>query len=164
MLMLASTSFLGRRLSVQLLTVLIASIWWAGELQSEESAARAERFFGASLSASNQTVFTESPGEGQVEFELDLNTLNLSWTLEFSNLTSPIVGIHIHGPAQAGTNGPQTLELWETNAQSPVQGSQTVTEAQVQYMLQGWTYVSIHTQQHPRGEIRGKIFVERPPK
>lgn len=121
-----------------------------------------ERLFYSEMSAANQTVLTDSPATGNAEFRLDLATLELTWTLNYRDLTSPAVGIHIHGPAQPGTNAPPMLDLAPQSKESPLNGAVKVTEAQVQYMLQGWSYVSIHTSKFPEGEIRGKIHVRRP--
>lgn len=130
--------------------------------QSNES--EGWRFFAAELSAENQTVLTDSPGTGSAEFTLELASLNLSWDVSFADLTSPVTAVHIHGPAQPGTNAPPMIDLAPEAVTSSLKGGVRITESQVQYMLQGWTYVSIHTQMHPNGEIRGKVHVKRPPK
>jgi hypothetical protein len=115
------------------------------------------RMFKADLAASNMTVLTESPGVGRADYELDLPTLTLRYTIAFDKLTSPATAVVIHGPAQAGTNAPQMLNLAPKGTpRSPLKGSLQVTESQVQFFLQGWTYTLISTQKNPTGEIRGK--------
>jgi hypothetical protein len=40
---------------------------------------------------------------------------------------------------------------------SPITGTATLTDAQVQALNSGQTYVNIHTAANPAGEIRGQI-------
>lgn len=121
-----------------------------------------ERLFFADLSAANMTKVTVSLATGHLEMRLDLKTLRLEWKLEARGLTSAPTGIHLHGPAEPGTNAPPMLDLAPEGIALPLSGSAPVTESQVQYMLQGWSYVLVQTRKNPDGEIRGKIQVRRP--
>jgi len=122
-----------------------------GELTSRE--------FHADLSANNQTRLTESPAVGKADFHLDLTNLTLTWQVEFEGLLSEPVAAKLHGPAQPGANGLGFVDLAPNGIQSPLSGSVVLTEAEVQYLLAGWTYVNITTKNFPYGEARGQVDV-----
>src|SRR5688572_19398334 len=55
-------------------------------------------YFTAVLSADEESAPTYSDGSGRVDFVLDRATLEFSWTATWKGLTSPITGMHVHGP------------------------------------------------------------------
>jgi len=114
------------------------------------------------MAAEWQTKFTESPATGAADFHLDLSTLTLSWNISFKDMTSPVVSAKLHGPAQPGANGGVILDIAGKGAKSPMKGSAVITEAQVQYLLYGWTYLNIVTERYSWGEIRGQLDVKPP--
>lgn len=122
--------------------------------------AKAERAFHAAMAAEWQTKFTESPATGIADFQLDLETLTLSWAIDYRELSGAPTTLALYGPAQPGTNGAKILDLIRQDAVSPVKGSAKVTAAQVQYLLFGWTYVNLATAKFPSGEIRGQLDVK----
>ncbi len=117
------------------------------------------RVFHADLSARNQTRLTESPASGTADFWLDLTTLELTWEVRFEGLISKPVAAALHGPSQPGANGLAFIDLAPDGIVSPLEGSATLNEAQVQYLLAGWTYVNITTERFPYGEARGQVDV-----
>jgi hypothetical protein len=128
-------------------------------LASPVKAQLTSREFHAELSAYNQTRLTESPATGKADLYLDLTTLTLSWEVEFEGLISKPIAASLHGPAQPGANGLAFLDLAPDGIVSPLKGTSPVTEAEVQYLLAGWTYVNITTERWPYGEIRGQVDV-----
>ena len=66
------------------------------------------------------------------------------------------------GPLKLARTAWCKINLAPNGITSPVAGSAIISEALVQYMLSGWTYVDIPTRKYPRGEIRGRLAV-RPP-
>ncbi|MBL8629704.1 MAG: CHRD domain-containing protein [Rhodospirillaceae bacterium] len=126
------------------------------------AAAQGQRDFHAVMAAEWETKYTESPGVGTADFHLDLSNLKFTWTITFKDLSGPLETLAVYGPAQPGANGAKFLELATKGATSPVRGSAAITEAQVQYLLYGWTYVNLTTGKFPWGEIRGQLDV-RPP-
>jgi hypothetical protein len=129
---------------------------------AEEDAWGGIRLFEAGLSASNQTIFTESKGEGLVSIRFDISTMTMSWEVQHRGLTSPPTGIHLHGPAQPGTNAVAIIDLGINGMQSPISGAVKVTDSHAQYMLLGWSYVLLKTRQYPEGELRGKLTTVPP--
>jgi hypothetical protein len=143
---------LGRILSTGFVVTILA-------LSQTASAQMTSREFHADLSAYNQTRLTESPATGKADLTLDLTTLTLSWEVHFEGLISPPIAASLHGPAQPGANGLPFIDLAPGGITSPLTGSSPVTEAEVQYLLAGWTYVNITTDRWPYGEIRGQVDV-----
>lgn len=131
-------------------------------LMAGAAAAEGTRDFHADLAAEWQTKYTESPGIGHADFHLDIPTMTFSWDVSFKDLTGPLVLAAVYGPAQPGANGAKFLEIAGKGARSPLRGSAKLTDAQVQYLLYGWTYVNLITEKYPLGEIRGQLDV-RPP-
>lgn len=122
------------------------------------------RVFHADMAAEFETKYTESKAVGKVDMVLDLTTKQLKWTVTYSGLESPPVDISIYGPAQPGANGPLMFSLAAKGMKSPVIGSSSVTEGQIQYLLYGWTYVNVRTAKLDKGEIRGQLDIKPPSK
>lgn len=123
-----------------------------------------KRTFAASLSADNQTTLTDSDGTGDVRIVFDIASKTITWDVSYRGLTSPVTAVRIHGPAQPGTNGGPIIDLGVGGVASPIHGSAAIAAGHVQYLLLGWTYVSIATTRYPGGEIRGKVDVVPPPR
>lgn len=144
---------MNRRTAVAALLSLICAIGLPAYAQMTS------REFHADLSAWNQTRLTESGALGSADLELDLATLTLSWDVRFNGLVSTPIAASLHGPSQPGANGLPFIDLAPNGIVSPLKGSAVITEAQVQYLLAGWTYVNITTERWSYGEIRGQLDV-----
>lgn len=96
-----------------------------------------------------------SPGKGTADITFDTATKALTWKLNHSGLTGPATMAHIHGPAEAGKNGPVVVPF--KDAASGSEGSATLTDAQADDLTGGKYYVNVHTAANPGGEIRGQI-------
>jgi len=121
------------------------------------------RTFAADLSADQQTTLTNSDGTGTVKIVFDIASKMITWDVTYKGLTSPVTAVRLHGPAQPGTNGGPIINLGADGLTSPIRGKTAIAAGHVQYLLLGWTYVSIATQRYPTGEIRGKVDVVPPP-
>ena len=122
--------------------------------------------FKADLKGSNQVPPNQTTGTATVSITYDSVTKTLTWSGSFSDLTGPVTGAHIHGPAEAGKNARGLVWLAENDTRaspftrpftSPFQGSATLTDDQAKYLMDGMTYVNIHTAANPGGEIRGQL-------
>ena len=114
--------------------------------------------FVAILSADNQSATTESPGSGRVDFLLDRPTTRLSWKATYKGTTTQVTGAHIHGPQRPGVNAGVLFDMAPNGlGKLPLEGSVILTDAQLEYLLSGRTYVNIHTTKYPEGELRGQI-------
>lgn len=121
------------------------------------------RLFEAELSASKQTTVTKSDGAGLATVTFDIKDKTIDWRIEYSGLTSPITGVHIHGPARVGQNGDPLIDLGANGLRTPITGTIEISDSNAEYMMLGWTYVLLKTQRYPKGELRGKIDRVPPP-
>ena len=128
---------------------------------SQTAIAANMRVFHADMSADDETKFTESPATGKADFTLDLDTKQIKWVVSFSGLKSEPVSVSIYGPAQPGANGQMMFSLAPKGLKSPLTGTSPVTEAQIQYLLYGWTYVNVITKDFDKGEIRGQLDIKQ---
>ena len=149
---------LGVRTGLLLLLALVPT-----HSRAEEDLWGGKRTFAADLSADNQLTVTNSNATGKVKIAFDIAKKTIVWDISYQGLTSPPLAIRLHGPAQAGTNAAPLIDLGNGGLSSPIKGSSPVTAAHVQYLLLGWTYVSLATKRYPNGEIRGKVDVVPPP-
>jgi len=81
----------------------------------------------------------------------------LSWRLEFSNLTGNAIAAHIHVGA-AGVAGPVRVPLCAP-CTSGVTGTATITAEVLDAILNGRAYVNVHTPTNPAGEIRSQVQI-----
>jgi len=110
----------------------------------------------ADLKGSSEVPPNTSPASGKAEAKLDTATKLLSWNITFTDLTGPAVAAHFHGPGEAGKNAGIALPF--KSAQSPIEGTATLTESQMADLLAGKWYANIHTGAHPGGELRGQMM------
>ncbi len=88
-------------------------------------------------------------------FTATLTGTTLKWTLTFAHLSGPAAAAHIHsGPR--GKSGPVIVPLCGP-CTSPVNGTATVSQAQIADLVAGKDYVNVHTAKNPNGEIRGQV-------
>lgn len=110
----------------------------------------------ATLDGSQQTPALTVPGKGSAEVTYDTDTKMLSWTVEYSGLSSAPAAGHFHGPAGLGENAGVAIPF-EGSLESPIKGSTTLTDAQAADLLAGKYYINIHTPANKGGEIRGQV-------
>jgi hypothetical protein len=124
-----------------------------------------------------------STAQGRFQGTIDDSATSITWTLTYRDLSSPTEQAHIHF-GQEHTNGGISVFLCTnlgngpTGVQACPQGSGTITGTLtaaevvgptdqgiaatelaelVSAIRAGSTYVNVHTQMHPSGEIRGQI-------
>ena len=110
------------------------------------------------LRAANEVPPNASQGSGTVDAVLNRDTNLLRWKASYTGLSGPVTGAHFHGPAAASANAGVVLP-WPSPVTSPMEGSATLTPAQVAELVAGRWYANIHTAAHPGGEIRGQMTV-----
>ncbi len=104
------------------------------------------------------TVGAADSAAGIAFLQLDDNSNELSWDIAWQDLTGAPTGMHIHGPAPAGSNAGVVVNLGNIGGlTSPSSGSTTLTGDVASSLLNGQTYVNIHTANNAPGEIRGQI-------
>jgi hypothetical protein len=111
----------------------------------------------ATLNAQQEVPPNSSPGTGTAVFTLDTASRHLTWKVTYAQLTGPAAAAHIHGPAAPGANAGVVVNLAPNGVANPIEGSATLSAAQVSDLLAGKDYVNIHTAANKGGEIRGQI-------
>ena len=81
----------------------------------------------------------------------------LSWRLEFSNLTGNAIAAHIHVAAR-GTPGPVRVPLCAP-CTSGATGTATINADVLDAILNDRAYVNVHTPTNPAGEIRDQVAI-----
>jgi hypothetical protein len=141
---------------------------------STQPATVAAADFSASLSGDQEVppVETNAFGLALFSFQRVLGQERLISVRVAVGLSGPAIGAHVHNAAE-GENGPIVLDFANgvvlsgflnvnvnsaADLQGPFEGL-SLTQFR-QFMSEGLTYVNIHTQAHPGGEIRGQIEVD----
>ena len=121
------------------------------------SAASAETVkMAATLDGAQQVPALEVAGKGSAELTFDTETKMLTWTVDYSGLTSAPAAGHFHGPADKGANAGVAVPF-EGDLASPIKGSATLTDAQAADLMAGKYYINLHTPANKGGEIRGQV-------
>lgn len=130
------------------------------------------RNFQAHLSGANEVPPVETRATGQATFQLNAEGTEMTYRLIVANIEN-VRFSHIH-QAAAGVNGPVVVTLYPGPTTSGrtqgVLAEGTITAADLQGPLEGMslsdlvaqieagnTYVNVHTDANPPGEIRGQI-------
>jgi hypothetical protein len=133
----------------------IAAFALATGCATADKAPKGEQF-GAALAAPQGIVST---GAGSGTFTLDPATKVLTYHVEYANLSGPAMAAHIHGPADPGANAPPVVPF--ASAANPIDGTATLTDAQIADLKAGKWYVNVHTAANRGGEIRGQITAKK---
>jgi uncharacterized protein (TIGR03118 family) len=113
--------------------------------------------FAAALSGANEVPASTTPGTGSGSMTI-INSL-LSYNITFTNLLSPAIAAHIHGPGTPSQNVGVIIPFSAPSATSgTISGTAALTSQELADITSGLTYVNIHTTNYPGGEIRGQIF------
>lgn len=109
----------------------------------------------ADLSGAMEVPANTSTASGRGEFVVDTASDTLSFDLSFSGLTGMETATHIHGPAAAGATAGALFTLPTGTPKIGVWHYDPALEADI---LEGRTYVNVHSTMFPAGEIRGQIL------
>jgi hypothetical protein len=110
------------------------------------------------MSGSQETPANSSTATGNVVVTLNRSNGSVSVVGTFSGLSSNATAAHIHGPADVGVSAPVIVPLQVPSATSgAVTGTATMNATNMDDMLNGKTYLNIHSVNYPDGEIRAQI-------
>lgn len=108
-----------------------------------------------------ETPPVATPGTGTCDVSLDDVSLAINVNCTFSGLIGTANNAHIHGPAPIGSPAGVILGLTFTPSTSGViTGAGILSATNAQHVLDGLTYVNLHSSFRPGGEIRGQIVPE----
>ncbi len=100
-----------------------------------------------------------SPGIGTGMATLDDLTGEMNISGSYSGLLGTATLSHLHGPGPVGTNAGVVFGLSITGGTSGTfNGSSTLDATQMGWVLDGLTYINIHTTVIAGGEIRGQLL------
>lgn len=125
------------------------------------STAAAARDVSLSGSFAGENGATNHPS-GHVEATLDTVTHQLKYTIDYAGLSGPVTLAHFHGPAKPGVAA-GVLKAIPGPYQSGMSNTVTIDTATQSAMLDGMTYVNLHTKAHPKGESRAQMTVSNSP-
>jgi hypothetical protein len=117
----------------------------------------------AKLDGAHEVPSVNTEGVGIAGLTLNATRDTLFVNISVNGFDSPITGIHLHKGAE-GNNGPIVLHLTPY-----LQGSRVNTyfsgtalpDTLISHLLGGGYYVNVHTEDHPGGEIRGQLSLEK---
>jgi MYXO-CTERM domain-containing protein len=125
----------------------VGLLLWSGAAHAEVHALT------ATLEGAQEVPPVTTTATGSATLSYDDTTKKLTGTISFMGITSTVTGAHIHkGPA--GGSGPPVITLGTT---SPIGVDATIADADEAALLAEGTYVNVHSEDHPGGEIRGQI-------
>ena len=146
------------RYSLTALALVAAAAFSGCTMMKPEASSANMVAFSTQLRGANEVPANASAGTGSVDAVLNKDTSLLRWKVNYSGLTGPATMAHFHGPADVSTNAGVAL-AWPAPIMSPMEGSATLTAAQMADLMAGRWYANIHTAAHPGGEVRGQMMV-----
>ncbi len=119
----------------------------------------------ADQAALGQGTTIESDGTGSGFVTLDTGTGELTWEVSFQDLTTPLGSAHFHGPADPeNTEGVvvNMAPLGDADGETSgfLEGSAFIDSDIQTMILDHMTYINLHTEEFPVGEIRGQVIPE----
>ena len=131
------------------LLMLSVACLFCGMAQAETMA------FKGTLNGATEAPPKTTDGKGTVSASLDTTSKVLTYGVEYTGLSGPATAAHFHGPAEPGANAGVAVPL--ATPASPIQGTATLTDAQMADLMAGKWYANVHTAANPAGEIRGQV-------
>jgi hypothetical protein len=146
--------------------LLRVSTWFLGAatlLALAGSASADVHSFHVTLTGGQEVPPVAGGGTGQATVTLDDVTGMVSVSGTYGAMSSNVIAAHIHGPAAPGVNAGILVGLTPSGGTSGTfSGSGTLSGANVTNMLNGLTYLNLHSSTNPGGEARGQISTTVP--
>ncbi len=97
---------------------------------------------------------------GMVVAKLNTATDMLTYSVTYAGLSGPVEAAHFHGPAPMTGNAGVLVPI-PGPYMSGMTGTVKVKPAVAKDLLEGMTYVNLHTAADPMGEARAQIVVSK---
>ncbi|WP_414444457.1 CHRD domain-containing protein [Burkholderia sp. 22PA0106] len=144
-------------ISRRALTIAALSLGLAASLSAQAETLQVH----ADLAAATEVPPKQSDGHGMLMGSYDTDSKQLTWHVDYSDLTGPATMAHFHGPAPVGKNAGVVIPIATKDLPSPIEGHATLTPAQEADLLAGRWYFNVHTAKNPGGEIRGQVATSK---
>jgi len=121
--------------------------------------------FGTTMNGAGENPAKNVPGVGTATIVKSAGVY--TFTINFSGMSGPLTGAHIHGPAAVGANANVIVPFSTTGAGTSGTLTGTFTSTNTAaisndsldvLMTNGNAYVNLHTAANPGGEIRGQLL------
>ena len=121
--------------------------------------------FGTTMNGAGENPAMNVPGVGTATIVKSAGVY--TFTINFSGMSGPLTGAHIHGPAAVGANANVIVPFSTTGAGASGTLTGTFTSTNTAaisndsldvLMTNGNAYVNLHTAANPGGEIRGQLL------
>ena len=111
----------------------------------------------ANMLGANESPPNASPGIGTLTGTYDDTTNQLSWNISWLGLVAE-TAMHFHAPAPPGFNAGVQLDVGAiSGVTSPSIGNAIIGAGLENDLLAGLSYINLHTQAFPGGELRGQV-------
>jgi hypothetical protein len=115
----------------------------------------------AHITGAQEVPVSGSTASAQGRVVIDEGALTMTFTVEFSGLSSNQTAAHIHTGA-IGVNGGVAIDLGVVGGTGGTLGNTVaITQGQIDSIRAGQTYINIHSINFPGGEIRGQLGLRR---
>jgi hypothetical protein len=114
--------------------------------------------FNVVMDGTQEVPANASPGTGTAVVVFDDQTGAISITGNYTGLTSVVTMAHLHGYSPAGVNSGILFDLTHTGGTAgTLTGNSVIPAGNIANVLNGLTYINVHTVNFPGGEIRGQL-------
>lgn len=101
----------------------------------------------------------DSKGTSTLAATYDTVSRNLTYTVEYKDLSGPATMAHFHGPADVKSNAAVVVPA--KDAANPITGDATLTDAQAANLHGGKWYFNVLTDKSKGGGIRGQVRMKK---
>lgn len=110
--------------------------------------------FNVHLSGDEEVPANDSDASGVATIKIQTGSNLLTYGMVVSSLSGDQTGAHIHGPAEIGE---EADVLYALPTGDVISGSFTYDQSDEADFLDGLTYLNVHSEDFPGGEIRGQL-------
>lgn len=146
-----------RLVKTMMAVMAVTCMAWVSQVTVAQAAPES---FTVDLSGAQQVPAVKTNGTGVAHLTYNPANRELTWSLAYKDMSSPVTMAHIHGPAPAGKNA--GVQVWLTKkgqpVSSPIVGKAKLTVPQAKDLMADQLYLNVHTKDHPPGEMRGQII------
>jgi hypothetical protein len=115
--------------------------------------------FNVTLDGLQEVPANASPGIGTATVVFDDLTGVMSITGSYSGLVGTVVDAHLHGYAPIGANAGVIFGLSQTGGTAgSFSGGGVIPAGDIANVMNGLSYINIHSTTFPGGEIRGQLI------